>query len=217
MLDVALAGTVGLMGLASVPHCALMCGAPCAVAVGGGRLPALTGFQLGRLLGYAAAGAAAAASMAWLREASEASRTLRPLWTLVHSAVFALGIYLLMTARWPAWLGRSGLASPRGANVPWQRAAGSGLLWFAWPCGVLQGALLVAAMANTPWGGAAAMMAFALASSPGLLLAPLGLKKLVVRADWSAWAPRLAGAMLVLSSGFALGHGLWAKLVELCT
>jgi len=31
-----------------------------------------------------------------------------------------------------------------------------------------------------------------------------------------AWAPRLAGAMLVLASGWALGHGIWARIVDWC-
>lgn len=215
MLDAALIGTLGLMGLASVPHCALMCGAPCAAAVGGGqRAPAMAGFQIGRLFGYAAAGAVAAFSVGWLREASEASRVLRPVWTLLHSALFAFGLYLLITARWPAWLGRGGV---RTDVVHWQRASGSGLLWFAWPCGVLQGALVVAALANTPAGGAAGMAAFALASSPGLLLAPVALRKLLALPGGQAWAPRLAGAMLVLASGWALGHGIWARIVDWCS
>lgn len=217
-LDAALVGTLGLMGLASVPHCALMCGAPCAAAVGGGPTQAVAGFQIGRVVGYAAAGAVAAASVGWLREATQLSAALRPLWTLLHSGLFALGLWLLIQARWPAWLGRTGLQSDaRAGTVRWHRATGSGLLWFAWPCGALQGALVVAALANTPAGGAAGMAAFALLSSPGLLLAPMALKKLMARPDWNTWAPRLAGAMLVLASGFALGHGLWAQVVEWCT
>ncbi len=215
MLDAALIGTLGLMGLASVPHCALMCGAPCAAAVGGEqRSPAIAGFQLGRLIGYAAAGAVVAFSVGWLREASEASRVLRPLWTLLHSALFALGLYLLITARWPAWLGRTGV---RPDAVHWQRATGTGLFWFAWPCGVLQGALVVAALANTAAGGATAMAVFALASSPGLLLAPLALRKLLAQPGAQAWAPRLAGLMLALASAWALSHGVWARIVAWCS
>ncbi len=215
MLDLALVGTLALMGAASVPHCALMCGAPCAAATGGAQaLPAQAGFQLGRLIGYAAVGALAAAAMGLLREAAVLNGLLRHLWTLLHSALFALGLFLLFTARWPAWLGQMGV-KPSG-TVRWQRAAGSGLLWFAWPCGVLQGALLVAALANTAAGGAAAMAAFALASSPGLLAAPLLLRKLLARPGRETWAPRLAGLMLAAASAWALGHGLWAKVVEFC-
>lgn len=215
MLDLALIGTLALMGLASVPHCALMCAAPCAAAVGGGQAPTVAGFQIGRLIGYAAVGAVAAMAFGLLREASAANAVLRPLWTLLQSALFALGLFLLVTGRWPAWLGQVG--SKPSTTVRWQRATGSGLLWFAWPCGVLQGALLVAALANTPLGAASAMAAFALASSPGLLLAPVLLRKLLARPGVQTWAPRLAGAMLVLASSWALGHGLWARIVAWCT
>lgn len=216
MLDLALVGTLALMGAASVPHCALMCGAPCAAAVGGGtQTPAVAGFQLGRLLGYAAVGAVAATAMGLLRDASAANAVLRPLWTGLQSALFALGLFLLVTGRWPAWLGQLG-RKPAG-TVRWQGAAGAGLLWFAWPCGLLQGALVVAALANTPLGAASAMAAFALASSPGLLLAPVVLRKLLARPGRDTWAVRLAGLMLAGASSWALLHGLWAKLVELCT
>lgn len=217
MLDLALTGTMGLMGLASVPHCALMCGAPCAAAAGGGgQAGAVAGFQVGRVVGYAAAGALAAASMGLLREASQWSSALRPMWTVLHVALLGLGLWLLIRAQWPGWLGRMG-NKPGPQPVRWSRAAGSGLLWFAWPCGVLQGALLVAALANTPWGGASAMAAFALASSPGLLMAPVALRRLMARSDWPQWAPRLAGLLLVLGSGWALGHGLWDQVVAWCT
>ena len=213
MFDIALVGTMALMGAASVPHCALMCGAPCAAAVGGGQAPAVAGFQIGRLIGYAAVGAVAAMAFGLLREASAANAVLHPLWTLLQSALFALGLFLLITGRWPAWLGQLG----RRPGAGWQRAAGAGLLWFAWPCGVLQGALLVAALADTALGAAAAMAAFALASSPGLLLAPVLLRRLLARPLAQSWAPRLAGVMLVLASSWALTHGLWARIVELCT
>jgi sulfite exporter TauE/SafE len=101
--------------------------------------------------------------------------------------------------------------------VRWQGATASGLLWFAWPCGLLQGALLVAALANTPLGAASAMAAFALASSPGLLLAPALLRKLLARPGRDTWAVRLAGLMLVAASSWALLHGLWDRVVAWCT
>ena len=102
MLDLALTGTLGLMGLASVPHCALMCGAPCAAAAGGhGRTSSVAGFQLGRVLGYAAAGAVAAASMGALREASLWSAALRPMWTLLHVALTFLRSHTSSTSMSP--------------------------------------------------------------------------------------------------------------------
>ena len=50
------------------------------------------------------------------------------------------------------------------------RSAGLGLAWVAWPCGLLQSALRVAALANTPASGALVMAGFAGASAAGLLL-----------------------------------------------
>lgn len=222
LLDTALVGTLGLMGLASVPHCALMCGAPCAAVTRGSQaLPVQAGFQLGRVVGYAAVGAVAAAAMGLLRDASVANALLRHLWTLLHSALFAFGLFLMIAGRWPSWLGHLGpgggqAGATSNSVVRWQRAAGSGLLWFAWPCGVLQGALIVAALANTPAGGAAGMAVFALASSPGLIAAPLLLRKLLASSGRETWAPRLAGLMLAGASAWALGHGLWARVAEFC-
>lgn len=218
MWDAALVASLGLMGLGSVPHCALMCAAPCAAAGGAGGSGAApaTAFHLGRVLGYAAAGAVAAASVGWLREASQLSALLKPLWTLLQAAFFSLGLWLLVTARWPGWLGRSGLQQ-RAGTVRVHRAGSAGLLWFAWPCGALQGALLIAALASTPAGGAAAMGAFALASSPGLLLAPWALRRLALQAWPEGAAVRLTGGLMVLGAAWALGHGLWLRVVALCT
>jgi sulfite exporter TauE/SafE len=215
IFDAALVASLGLMGLSSVPHCALMCAAPCAAAAGQGGAPTLV-FHIGRLLGYAAAGAAAAASVGWLREAAQASALLKPVWTLLQAALFALGMWLLVTARWPGWLGRSGV-QPRAGVVRLHRAAGSGLLWFAWPCGALQGALLIAALAATPAGGAAAMGAFALASSPGLWLAPWALRRLGAQPLSAGVSVRLTGGLMLVGATWALAHGLWLRVVALCT
>jgi hypothetical protein len=83
-----------------------------------------------------------------------------------------------------------------------------------------QAALLVAALADRPWSGAAAMAAFAIASSPGLLVAPLLMRRLNGHATLAAgtlsWPVRAAGVALVLGSGWALGHGLWQRVAAWC-
>ena len=76
------------MGLAATPHCAAMCGAPCA-ALTGGCSRNTTGFHAGRLLGYMAGGAVAASSVALLGAWSQAAPALRPLWTALHLALLA--------------------------------------------------------------------------------------------------------------------------------
>src|SRR5690349_1808508 len=103
------------MGVAATPHCLLMCGGPsAAIAQGCSRRAA--GFQAGRLVGYAAGGAAAAGSVALLGHWSEAAPALRPLWTLLHLAFLALGLWWLATGRQPPGLRRDGAvpASPSG-------------------------------------------------------------------------------------------------------
>jgi sulfite exporter TauE/SafE len=266
-VEAAFIASTALLGLAGMPHCAAMCGAPCAAAGGAGR--ASWPFHAARIAGYAAAGAVAAGSVSTLALLSEHSAALRPLWTLLHAAALALGVHLLWRGRQPAWLARMGrvpvpaggstgaggghagsarpgnaggpdarglvatgasaataaLAAPRpglrgaGPRGPWggapTRRIALGLAWVAWPCGLLQSALMVAALAGGPAAGAAAMAAFAGASMPALVAAPWLLQRLrAARAE--ALAVRAAGALLVAGSGWALGHGLWRQVALWC-
>jgi hypothetical protein len=103
------------------------------------------------------------------------------------------------------------------------RSAAAGAAWIAWPCALSQSALLVAALGSTPSEGAAAMAAFAVASSPALWLGPLVLRRwragggapAVLGAE-AAWPVRLAGACVALGSAWALGHGLWSRVAAWC-
>jgi sulfite exporter TauE/SafE len=208
------------LGAAAAPHCALMCAVPCAAVTRGGGRDAIL-FQAGRLAGYAAGGALAAASIAGLAAWTRALPWLAPLWTLLQLAFLALGLWWLATGRMPARLLRDG-PSPAAARAgsPW-RATGAGLAWVAWPCGVLQAALLLAALGGSAAGGAAVMAAFALASGPALLAAP------VLRATWrrlagrahadvQALGYRVAGAALSVTAAFALAHALHDRIAALC-
>jgi len=220
-----------LMGLAGTPHCLAMCGAACGL-VTGGRTWSLGAFHFGRLLAYAAAGALAAASMGTLAQVGQAAAALRPFWTLVHMAALVLGVYLVWRGRQPAWMESMGrVRRPAqtviGPSSAWQalrlpaRSGMAGLAWVAWPCGLLQSALLVAALANTPASGAAVMAAFAVASGLGLAIGP----KLWWRLTGAtgnrmtvspALAVRLAGLALAAASAWALGHGLWMRVWAWC-
>ena len=237
-MDQALLLSAVLMGLAGTPHCLVMCGAACTAATGGGARRGLLPFHLGRLLAYSAAGAVAAASVGSLAALGQAVAALRPLWTLVHMAALALGLFLLWQGRQPAWmerLGRSRATTPGTATLShrntagWHairgpvRSAGIGLAWVAWPCGLLQSALLVASLANTAVSGAAVMAGFAVASGAGLVLGPalwwrLSGGRLGPAGAWvsATGAVRWAGAALVLASAWALGHGLWLRVVAWC-
>lgn len=213
--------TALLMGLVGGPHCAAMCGQACA-AMGGSAAGKATAprslwlFQLGRLVGYSALGALAAASMQGLGWLSVHSASLRPVWSLLHVAAGLLGLMLLVQARQPVWL-------ELGARRVWSRIRSAvhrsgkpassavplvlGVAWSLLPCGLLYSALLVAALSANPAQGAGVMALFAVGSGLSLMAGPwLWLR---LRGPGSGqWAIRLAGAALLLSSAWALWMGL---------
>jgi len=231
-MDAALATTALLMGAAGGPHCASMCGAAygaLGAAPGGAtaRARATLALHGGRIVGYSAAGALVAAGLGGLDALQAAAPIARPLWTLVHVAAIALGLWLAWTARAPAWLsGSSGRAArlleARPIRLfrtvpPAPRAALAGVCWAGVPCGLLQSALLVAALASSPAGGALVMASFAGTSALSLWLAPTLWRRLRGRdATRGTLAIRLAGAVLALSSLAALWHGLGAALAAIC-
>ena len=218
-MNAALATTVLLMGLAGAPHCVAMCGPACAGVLrgcGGGHGTTLA-FHLARLASYAAGGALAAGGVAWLATQGPQVAVLRPLWTLLQVAAVALGLWLLWRGRQPAWIeGLGGRLERRagGRKVVWLnapvRAAAAGSSWVAWPCGLLQSALVVAALGGSAAGGAALMLLFGAGSALGLWLGPLLWLRLAGRHGAAAQvlSVRLAGGLLALASAWALWHGL---------
>lgn len=210
-----LALTALLMGLAGGPHCVAMCGAACAgiaQASGERRQAALWSFQLGRLLGYALLGALAAVSVQGLGWLTVQSAALRPIWSLMHVAAMALGVWLIVDARQPVWLDRGARrlwSRVRGFNARWGRAAPAlvGGLWALMPCGLLYSAVMVAALTAKPLDGALTMALFAAGSGVSLWAGPWLLLKLQSVGDGS-WGIRLAGMALVSTSAWALWMGL---------
>jgi sulfite exporter TauE/SafE len=242
-----------LMGLAGTPHCLAMCAAPC-TAVAGPRPSAAQLLVLhgGRCLSYGLGGMLVAASVGGLAQWSLASPALRPIWVAIHLVALGVGLAMALTGRQPDWLSAlwhrvhaQGVALSGGASpVHWASRAGEkarpllapgqgrlalGLLWLAWPCGLLQSALLMATLADSAVGGLAIMVAFGLGTSMGLVAGPalmwrfLGLAGVNGSSSthpWTSramtWATRLAGGVLVIGSGWALTHGLWAQVAALC-
>ncbi|XVJ70106.1 MAG: sulfite exporter TauE/SafE family protein [Rhizobacter sp.] len=242
-MNTALATTVLLMGLAGSPHCATMCGAACAGVVkrcgGTSTGAAITALHFGRVVSYALAGAVVAASANALAAWSQELRWLQPFWGMLHLAAIALGLTLLWTGQQPGWMAAWGQGASRvvtsAASAPTSallatrvvtpttvsfyrsgpaKASLWGLAWAAWPCGLLQSALLVAALASTPAEGASLMTLFALGSALGLWFAPWVWLRIQNTKGWRNVSPRLAirlaGALLAGASGWALSHGLWS-------
>lgn len=219
-----------MLGLAGTPHCAAMCGAACAAVGGQGSPASRVAFHAARLAAYALAGALVASSVNLLSSLGGLSPALRPLWSLVHAGALALGLWLLWRGRQPAWLERLARvgerAAPQGTPAGWQRvrgpakAAAAGSLWVAWPCGLLQSALVMAALANTAAAGAAVMAGFALVSGAGLALAPWLWGRLRAAGGSAAvamLATRAAGALLAAASAWALARGLWPPAGAYCS
>lgn len=217
--------TALLMGLAGGPHCAAMCGAPCAAisrVSGPGMSRSAWTYQAGRVMGYAAAGALAASAMQSLAWATSQATLLRPAWTLLHLAVLAWGLMLLALARQPQWV--DGMA--RGAWGQLQpvlkRPGGpfvTGVIWALMPCSLLYSALLVAALTGGAVQGALAMGLFALGSALSLMLAPMLLLRLHAHANrWRQdWGTRLAGLALSGAAGWALWMDVSQRLGNSCT
>lgn len=223
-MSATLAVTALLMGLAGGPHCAAMCGALCArVGRAGSSGPprAMAAFQAGRLLGYSAMGAVAAAavqSLAWLTEHAAA---LRPVWSLFHLAALAWGLMLVTQARQPQWVSSAGrqvwsrirpLAGARGG------AMATGALWAFMPCSLLYSALLVASLSGGPLQGALAMALFAAGSGISVALFPAFLAHLQRAGDRLGRdaGTRAAGCLLVLAASWALWMDLGRRVTAWC-
>lgn len=208
MLDATLMMSAALMGLGGAPHCAVMCSAPCTLAAPDRQ--ALGRLLAGRLVGYAAAGAGAAASAQALGALSSHVALLRPVWALLQAALLLLGLSLLVCGRVPGGLGAAGWHhKPR-------QAFATGLAWVVLPCGLLHAALLLSALSASPLSGAVAMAGFASTSTLGLVMAP-ALRSRLPRSLGSATpALRLAGLGMALASGWALAHGVWERLLQVC-
>jgi sulfite exporter TauE/SafE len=101
------------------------------------------------------------------------------------------------------------VAVARRAPLPqWGTPIFTGMLWALLPCGLLYSALIVAALAGTPWQGAGVMATFALASGLVLGLGPWALLRWGQSIRAPGWGMRLAGLALTFSAAAALYLGL---------
>jgi uncharacterized protein len=222
-MQTSLAITALLMGLTGGPHCLAMCGAACAgIGQAAAHRPqkAMWTFQLGRVLGYSALGALAAASMQGLGWLTVQSAALRPVWTLFHLATAVLGLVLLMQAQQPVWLEAAGkklwfqvrhVAATRGRGAPLVL----GVCWALLPCGLLYSALLVATLTGNAGHGAGVMALFA-AGSGVSMMAGSTLWLRLQGAGKAQWGVRLAGLALAASALWALWMGLVHETAPWC-
>ncbi|HEX2566756.1 MAG TPA: sulfite exporter TauE/SafE family protein [Burkholderiales bacterium] len=207
---------MALLGAASGLHCVGMCGgivtAFSSQKISFGKpardWPRLLAFNAGRITSYALAGAAAGAlgSGALLAKALPAQTVL-----LVLANVILVLVGLQLAGKGAALARIEALGAPlwrrlqpaaagllKGKRFPEVYAAG--LLWGGLPCGLVYGALvLAAAAAGSPIEGAGAMLAYGLGTLPWLMAA--GLAAAQLRAWFTRRAVRVAAGTAVLSYG----------------
>lgn len=179
--------TAFLMGLGGIAHCAAMCGAPCAAALPRG-VPILA--LVGRCLAYMLLGLVASTGAGLISRWGQQISMLQPIWVMLQLAAVLLGLWLLWTGHMPRQVNTWGQQAYHrarqklmGEGAPsWLRASRpvlplvAGFAWAVMPCGLLYAALMVAALASEPWGGAVVMLAFAVPSAFGVWAAPALLK-----------------------------------------
>lgn len=213
-----------LMGLFGGVHCVAMCGgvvgvlcsaAPrCPSASGSARLraaPYWLAYNFGRVASYALLGLLFGAlgslstgmfPLDGVRFGLRAVAALCMLAVGLHLAGLPSGIKALESAGAPLWRRLAPLTKRfLPLRTPWH-ALVLGALWGLMPCGLLYGALALAASAESPAMGAATMAAFGIATLP-VMLTMSAVAQGVSRALARAWVRRTAGAVV-------LAFGLWS-------
>lgn len=168
-------GSAFLMGLMGSVHCTTMCGPIAAVVCKGDRRQGLWP-HLGRLASYMLLGAfAGTVGLAVQRVLPLA---LVQLGARIAAALLliAVGFYAAgLFSRW-GWLERvtsplfkriGGALAARAGSSLWARV-GQGVVWGLLPCGLVYGALGLAALAGSAQGGARVMLAFGAGTLPAL-------------------------------------------------
>lgn len=196
-----------LLGLASGVHCVAMCGGFVAAFNGipirverSDRWRRTALFNAGRITSYSVAGAIAG-SVGYAVNAAFGAQSV--LYVIANLLLIFIGLHL---AGWFSGVEKIGLPLWRRLQPYAPRAMGgnayvAGLFWGWIPCGLVYGALAVAAFAGSAGGGAAAMAAFGLGTLPWLVGAGAAfawLQKRMIRA--------VAGSAVLAFGVYGLAH-----------
>lgn len=212
-----------LLGLASGVHCVGMCGGFVAAMNSGSgsqfiplrpmrtlkerwRRPLM--FNAGRITSYSIAGAIAG-TIGHAANALFGAQAV--LYVLANLLLVFIGLHL---AGWFGGIEKLGLPiwrrlQPFAARAMGGNAYVAGLLWGWIPCGLVYGALAVAAFAGSALGGAAAMAAYGLGTLPWLIGAGAAfawLQKRMIRA--------VAGSAVLAFGVYGLAHAALAPEVR---
>ena len=209
-------GALFLLGLASGVHCVGMCGGFVAAfngipirveraATRNERWRRTLLFNAGRIASYSVAGAAAG-TLGHVLNAALGAQTV--LYVLANLLLIFIGLHL---AGWFSGIEKIGLPlwqrlQPFAVRAMRSNAFAAGLLWGFIPCGLVYGALAVAAFAGSAAGGAAAMAAYGLGTLPWLIGAGAAfawLQKRTIRA--------VAGSAVLAFGVYGLAHAAGAN------
>lgn len=185
-------GAVIVASLVGSLHCAGMCGAFVAMAVGldtpASRTALHAAYNGGRLVGYTSLGALAGSLGGLFDLGSRAVGLQRGAVSLAAATMIIIGLAALLTAvgiklprpRGPRALEQLFLRAHRLASclTPVRRAGAIGLLTVLLPCGWLYAFALLAAGTGHPAGGALVMAAFWLGTLPVLVSLGAGVRAL---------------------------------------
>ncbi len=202
-----------VMGLLGGAHCVAMCGGvssmlcsaaprspPYVLAYNAGRIACYT--LLGLLLG--ALGSLTSGPLDGVRFFLRALAALCMLAVGLHLIGLPSLVKGLERVGVPLWRRVAPLAKKLlPLRSPWH-ALGAGLLWGLMPCGLLYGALALAASADSPEQGALTMAAFGAGTLP-LMLTIGALASVVARGLSRPWVRKLGGAVV-------LGFGIWSVI-----
>ena len=206
-------------GFVGSGHCFGMCGPvvvllenPANQVAGTPALMKRLTYNIGRLCFYMLLGAIAGASSIVLTKIAGAGVTLKVLRITAAVLVIALGLNLLFGLRSLAFLEKGGAAiwrrlAPLAKYVlpmtTLPRAFGTGFLWGALPCGLVYGAVAIAASSGGATSGMLTMAAFWLGTLPALLLAGASAQKLSGLTRHLSFR-RIAGLVMILIGVYAL-------------
>lgn len=191
-----------------------------------------------RALSYGLLGVLISASAGLLRDVAQWAAWIKPVWLAVHVLLLLGGAWMIATGRWIDQLPSGGWLSRKirraRPSEPGQARWQFGFFWGLWPCGVLYGALMLAALTNHPLFGGLSMVAFSVTSAPGLalgtwLLARTRGPRHRVTSKASSlngvegasgalppWLVRVSGAVIVLGALWALAHDALTAFVAWC-
>ena len=212
-------GAAFVVGLLGSGHCLVMCGGVAtalelAVAPGSvSRLTSRVGYQSGRLLGYAVAGALAGGLGSGVLNLVAADTALLIARWLQAAMLILLGLYLsgmwraplASVERWGGHVWRA-LAPLRARLLPVRGFGGAlrmGLLWGFLPCGLVYSALALSLASGGIVAGAMTMLAFGAGTLPAVVF----VSALASRATSSAAnhvLRRIAGVLIIIS-GLVMG------------